>query len=91
MKFMLSKFNHWPLNKELNQEASILGLRPGFVPGSKLWQDSCDFGIMVESDKTGKVFIFTLDKILGEEDVHGWEFSSYEKDCPIEKVVIFND
>lgn len=88
MKYMLSKFLvHF--GEELTAEASELGVGPGFVPGRRLWNDSMDWGLDIESDVSGKVYTFIYSKKL--EHGRGWEYTPYQKGCPIKKVVVFND
>lgn len=85
MKFYLKQFTIH--NHELVAEASELRVPPGKVPGDKLWWDACDYGFIIESDKTGKQFTFVLEETTNNSF---FVYKPYEKNCPISQVVIYN-
>jgi hypothetical protein len=87
MTHLLSKFTvHF--GNELSAEASELGYCPGEVPGKRIWQDSCDLGLKIKSDKTGKVFTFLFHKYM--PNMAGWIYIPYEKGCPCPTLSIYN-
>jgi hypothetical protein len=83
----LSKFCVHP-NKVLTAEASDLGFKAGQIPGEQLYEDACDFGIKIKSDKTGKVFSFYLDDAYMPDF---WTYFPTDKKCPVPYVTILND
>jgi hypothetical protein len=56
---------------------------------SRVYDDACNVGFNVQSVRTGKVELFTLETAQRDpdDDVTEWEFSSKEG----HKIIIFND
>ena len=87
MEMSLSKFT-WDKEKGvIFADASELGCEVGEIPGKQVWVDSCDYGFRVVGKK--EVYTFLLDEDKLEDGL--WEYTPYEKSCPIEKLQIFND
>lgn len=90
MRFMLSKFGWERANRCIHADASELGVSPGRIPASQLWNDSCDIGVIIESDKTGKSIEFILNE--KESDAMCWYYEPLRSaNSPIDRVMIFND
>ena len=71
-------------------EASDLGIRPGELPGKRVWNDAVDVGFYVVSPRTGRKVLFTLQKedIGDAGEVIAWAFVSEDNSVTIK---IFND
>ena len=93
MELMLSRFVWEREDQAIYAYASDLGYAPGIIPGVRLFQDACDFGIRIRSNKTNKVYAFVLDE--NRSDSGAWEYVPVKENgvcCDtIDKVVIFND
>jgi len=85
----LSKFCVHP-NNVLTADASDLGFKAGQIPGEQLYDDACDFGLKIKSDKTGKVFMFFLNDDP-EISAEYWNYLPTDKKCPVPYVTIWND
>jgi len=85
-KFMLGKLAATNL---LVAEASDLG--PGFRI-ERLFNDACDEGIAIRSNRTAKVVRFTLSKIQRQDgDIVAWHFIPFDAVAKPVNVTIFND
>ena len=63
----------------------------GFRLG-RVYDDACDEGFSIVSEKTGKSAVFALaDEIFRNEDIGGWNFVCVTPGLKQLKAVIFND
>jgi hypothetical protein len=96
--FSSDKFRVSPTTRSLVAEASDLGYAPGMIPGARLYNDACDWGMAVRSTRTGKVVRFVLhreernphEEALPFADIVAWHYRSIGLDRVVE-LVIFND
>lgn len=91
MNHMLSQFIYDQKGKSLATEASSLGYKAGQIPGGRLYQDSCDFGIKIESNATGRVLTFLLDERRSNESLFLYVPFNPNDQKIIKEVCIFND
>lgn len=93
--FSLKQFGFDPHDKSFAAEASMLGIRPGVSPYSRLYTDAMDVGIAIESHVTHKVELFHLveEKRNSDGDLAYWIFEPVNKALVtrMSKVFIFND
>ena len=96
--FPSSRFTYCADTKTLVAEASDLN----DLHLQRLYDDACDVGLAIKSDRTGAVVIYVMSKTLyhGNEDereISGWEYvPSYAStrafpDCIGTRLTIFND
>lgn len=84
----LKKFTWVKESNTLVSTASDLMFPPGKVPGAQIFPDSCDYGIALESPKTGKIVRYIFERV----DEMAFYFKAYTKDnSPVKDLVIYND
>lgn len=87
-----SKFTWVPKSKEFVAEASDLH---GINLFSQVYNDACDEGFVLVSQKTGKEVPFTLARIQhdADRDIAFWKFTAATRDPKLAgvSVIIFND
>jgi hypothetical protein len=71
-------------------DASELGKAPGVPPFSRVWDDACDVGFVVQGCSRAVVFTLTKEERDADGDVRGWWFASHGV-VPEVKVLIAND
>jgi hypothetical protein len=87
----LARFSWNQADNTLVAEASSL-VRAGENLLQQMYNDACDLGIAIQSLSTQKVYrFFFKERKTQEGDVLYWEFTPEDKNCPINKVTIFND
>jgi hypothetical protein len=83
-----SRFTYDAVNRMLVAEASDLG---GYL--RRLYDDACDVGFAVRSDRTGAVAVFALSGEIREpreNELVALDFASVDGSCPV-TVRVFND
>ena len=84
----LKKFTYIESLKAIVAEASELGYKPGVIPGEQVFPDSCDYGLAVESPKTGRIIRFLFE----ERDDEKFIYKPYKRDnSPVKELIIYND
>lgn len=71
-------------------EASALGFKPGEFPCYRLYNDSCDVGLVLVNPSKGTKAVFNL----VNEEGGKWTLVSYPRDNPQNKMIyliVFND
>jgi hypothetical protein len=69
-------------------EASDLGQGCGKIPGSRIYDDACDYGFMVIGNHKNLIFSFIGEDRDREGDVTGWK---YKSECGQFEILIIND
>ncbi len=85
----MGRFDWDPSKRLLTAEASDLES----FQIERLFNDACDEGIAILSNKTGRVVYFvltTVDRTPDSEDIAGWNFTSIGLVRPI-RVLVIND
>ena len=79
--------------KTLVAEISDLEANCGRAWLTRLYNDACDIGFAIRSEKTGKVIRFSLsnEEKDREGDLVAFHFSPVETNSGVREVVIFND
>lgn len=72
--------------------AEISELPKQRIPYMRVYNDACDIGFWLVSDKTGAeiMMVMTEEKVVNG-DVVAWTFTPVDKNAPINNVVIVND
>jgi hypothetical protein len=76
--------------KDNTFSAEISDFGPNFRFG-RVYDDACDEGFTIVSSRTGKAAVFALNRILGTEDLEGWDFVCVTPGLKNLRAVIFND
>jgi hypothetical protein len=72
-------------------DASDLGFPAGTIPGERLYQDACDYGLGIQSARTGNVVRFYLaHEERNPDEIVCWHYRSIQQERPLE-LVIYND
>ena len=94
-RYRSSLFDYDAKREMFSQEASVLqgGMRVSFL--GSLYDDACDVGMVIVSDRTGKEVPFYLsDTVVSKEgEVLEWKLRSASNDPSLESlvVVVLND
>ena len=72
-------------------EASTLGLRPGVLPGKRVYRDACDDGFHILNQQTGNKILFVARNITSE----AWEYAPVVAETDPEalktlRVIVYN-
>jgi hypothetical protein len=71
--------------------AEISDLGPTFQMG-RVYDDACDEGLTVRSERTGKLVVFAVSRRVEREgEVLAWELESVTPGARGHKMVLFND
>jgi hypothetical protein len=73
--FRTEQFDRFADIRSISQEASTLGLKPGYLPMGRLYPDAADLGIHLQSCKSNETsswYLSSEDK--NGEDIAGWLF-----------------
>lgn len=90
----LSRFYWSREQSRLTAEASDL---QGHNYLAQLYADAADRGFAVESQTTGRVYVFALDDEDYDSggpargDIRAWHYRPLSALCPVDEVIIFND
>jgi len=89
-------FHYDKEHNEFTQEASSLPNLPLSPIFGRVYDDACDQGLVLVSQRTGMAVTFVVTKTLtqsygDETEVQGWELKPVEKPWAGMKMVIFND